>query len=174
MPFSGVSGTRRTLFLRAAALYLVLGAVAITAGVATYALLASSESQHHVAAAARPVANVRASAPAASRRVPAVLAVEGATPAPPSADEFASVLVSLTNEYASAHGDATRLAAADCVEAARGRYMCSYAAVGPDGIAECRIMQARWTPRRASTFTVTLAGRVTRCATLRDALQSLS
>jgi hypothetical protein len=34
-------------------------------------------------------------------------------------------------------------------------------------------MQARWTPHSASTFTVTLAGRVPRCATLRDALRSL-
>jgi len=34
-------------------------------------------------------------------------------------------------------------------------------------------MQARWTPERASLFTVTLAGRTRNCRSLRDALHSL-
>jgi hypothetical protein len=34
-------------------------------------------------------------------------------------------------------------------------------------------MQARWTPERASSFTVTLAGRTERCGSLREALRSL-
>jgi hypothetical protein len=35
-------------------------------------------------------------------------------------------------------------------------------------------MQARWTPQKTSTITITLAGRTERCASLPDALQSLS
>jgi hypothetical protein len=34
-------------------------------------------------------------------------------------------------------------------------------------------MQARWTPERASTITITLAGRTRRCGSLRQALDSL-
>ena len=34
-------------------------------------------------------------------------------------------------------------------------------------------MQARWTPNRASAFTVTLSGRTRKCGSLREALQNL-
>jgi hypothetical protein len=98
------------------------------------------------------------------------------TPAPvasPSAAGFAAVFVVTTNRYASAHGDRARIGDADCVEAARGRYMCSYAVRRPGVARECHLMQARWTPRLASTFTITLSGRVKRCATLKQALRSL-
>jgi hypothetical protein len=52
--------------------------------------------------------------------------------------------------------------------------MCSYAARKPGAPTQCHIMQARWTPNRASTITVTLAGRADRCGTLREALRSLA
>jgi hypothetical protein len=51
--------------------------------------------------------------------------------------------------------------------------MCSYTITEPGSDAGCHLMQARWTPTRASTYTITLAGRVKRCATLRQALRSL-
>jgi hypothetical protein len=102
----------------------------------------------------------------------AVVAGAAAAP-PPHAAGFADVMVSTTNAYAGAHADASRVSHADCVEAARGRYMCSYKAITADGRVECHLMQAKWTPWSTSSFTVTLAGRVKRCATLRDALQSL-
>jgi hypothetical protein len=91
----------------------------------------------------------------------------------PSAHEFARLFVALSNAYAVAHGDSARLGNADCVTPGGGRYMCSYTSTRPGRPAQCRLMQARWTPHSASTFTVTLAGRVPRCATLRDALRSL-
>ena len=100
---------------------------------------------------------------------PAAERVEAA----PSARAFARSFVTVTNAYASAHGDPMRIGHADCVAAGAGRYMCSYKASRPGGSSECRIMQASWTPSRASQMTVTLAGRVPRCASLRDALRSL-
>ena len=61
----------------------------------------------------------------------------------------------------------------DCVEAAPRRYMCAYATWRP-GIAEqCRLMQAKWTPEAPSPITITLAGRVAVCSSLREALASL-
>jgi hypothetical protein len=95
------------------------------------------------------------------------------TAAAPTAAGFAFVFVSTANAYARAHGDPARIADPDCVEAARGRYMCSYRALRPGKSAGCHLMQARWTPELASSYTVTLAGRVKRCATLREALRSL-
>jgi hypothetical protein len=92
----------------------------------------------------------------------------------PTAVEFAHNFVGTTNAYAAASGDETRIANADCVQASRGHYMCSYAAKKPGARAECHIMQARWTPNRASTITVTLAGRATRCGSLDEALRSLA
>lgn len=103
---------------------------------------------------------------------PAALAASG-VPATPAAADFASVFVSTTNAYARAHHDLRRIDHADCVEAASGRYMCSYRTTRPGRSFECHLMQARWTPQLASTFTVTLAGRVKRCGTLREALHSL-
>jgi hypothetical protein len=92
---------------------------------------------------------------------------------PPSASGFAALLVSTATAYAKAHGDTRRIERPDCVEPARGRYMCSYEVRTPGDAAGCHLMQARWTPERASVFTVTLAGRTRRCGSLRDALRSL-
>src|SRR4051812_29667913 len=90
----------------------------------------------------------------------------------PAAGDFAGIFVSTTNAYASAHRDPARIGKADCVQAAPGRYMCSYRTILP-GRSECHLMQARWTPQLASSFTITLAGRVKRCGTLKQALRSL-
>ena len=91
----------------------------------------------------------------------------------PTATGFADLFLSTVNGYARAQGDARRVADPDCVEAAPGRYMCSYASRGAGRPPQCHLMQARWTPQLASTYTVTLAGRVKSCKTLRDALGSL-
>jgi hypothetical protein len=100
-------------------------------------------------------------------------AMAAATPAP-SASGFAAVLVSSTTAYAKAHGDPRRIMRPDCVEAARGLYMCSYLEIRmPGDPGRCHLLQARWTPERASSFTVTLAGRTRSCRSLTDALHSL-
>ena len=91
----------------------------------------------------------------------------------PSAAKFAREFVVLANGFAQANGDFARVGRADCVQAASGHYMCSYAVTRPGRTDECHLMQARWTPHRASTITVTLAGRTRRCESLRGALQSL-
>jgi len=93
--------------------------------------------------------------------------------ATPSATEFAESFVGLTNQYAVDHRQPARFTRVNCVEAAPGKYMCSYAITRPHRHAECHIMQATWTPAKASTITVTLAGRTSRCATLRQAIASL-
>ena len=92
----------------------------------------------------------------------------------PTAAEFAHNFVGATNAFAVEHGDETRIGNANCVEAKRGHYMCSYAAKRPGIAPECHVMQARWTPNALSTITVTLAGRAGRCGTLREALRSLT
>jgi hypothetical protein len=94
------------------------------------------------------------------------------TPQTPSAATFAADLVGVTNRYSEQHGTADALSDVHCVQAAPGRYMCSYVSTR-NGTPTCHLMQARWTPKRSSTITVTLAGRTARCATLRDALRSL-
>jgi len=91
----------------------------------------------------------------------------------PSAAEFGRDFVATTNAYSEAHGSAARLANPDCVQASKGRYMCSYAIMRPGRQADCHVMQAKWTPDETSTFTVTLAGRTRRCESLRAALGSL-
>jgi hypothetical protein len=94
--------------------------------------------------------------------------------APPSAPEFARVFIGLTTAYArTLDADVPRIGHAHCVQAAPGHYMCSYALVRRGRPLECHIMQALWTPRRASTITVTLAGRTARCGSLREAIASL-
>jgi hypothetical protein len=93
--------------------------------------------------------------------------------APPSAKEFARVFVGVTNAFALELNEPKRVSHADCVQAAIGRYMCSYAISLPGGTKECHLMQARWTPRLASTITVTLAGRTARCDSLREAIATL-
>jgi hypothetical protein len=101
---------------------------------------------------------------------PAATAVEMP---PPSASGFAALLVSWSATYAKAHGDPRRIESPDCVEPVRGQYMCSYEVRVPGDAAGCHLMQARWTPERASLFTVTLAGRAGSCRSLKDALHSL-
>jgi hypothetical protein len=91
----------------------------------------------------------------------------------PSAAEFADAFVGAADEYSKAQGDPARISRPDCVQAAPGQYMCSYVVVKPGAVSECHLMQARWTPHAASTITVTLAGRTTRCGSLREALDSL-
>jgi hypothetical protein len=92
---------------------------------------------------------------------------------PPSASGFAALFVSSTTAYARAHGDPRRIERPDCVAPVPGRYMCSYEVRVPGDAAGCHLMQARWTPERASLFTVTLAGRTRSCRSLKDALHSL-
>jgi hypothetical protein len=92
--------------------------------------------------------------------------------ATPSAIQFAHNFVGVTNQHASEQGDAARVGNAHCVQAAPGKYMCSYL-VTAKGVSTCHLMQARWTPERSSAITVTLAGRTGRCGTLREAIQSL-
>jgi hypothetical protein len=91
---------------------------------------------------------------------------------PPSASEFAALFVSSTTAYARAHSDLRRTERPDCVAPVRGRYMCSSAVRIPGLTDSCHLMRARWTPERASLFTVTLAGRTRSCKSLKDALHS--
>jgi hypothetical protein len=100
-----------------------------------------------------------------------VATVPGA--APVTAREFANVFVAFGNAYAAQHGQTARFTGADCVQASTGHFMCSYAIVRPGRGRECHLMQAEWTPNGASSFKVTLAGRVRTCHTLRGALKSL-
>jgi hypothetical protein len=91
----------------------------------------------------------------------------------PSAAEFARAFVGTTNQFAAEHGDPTRISQPHCVQASPGHYMCSYVATRPRVPRECYLMQARWTPQKASTITITLAGRTARCGSLREAIDSL-
>ena len=77
----------------------------------------------------------------------------------PSATQFAHNFIGVTNKRASEH-------------AAPGKYMCAFL-VTARGARTCHLMQAQWTPERSSAITVTLAGRTSRCGTLREAIQSL-
>ena len=90
----------------------------------------------------------------------------------PSATQFAHNFIGVTNKHASEHGDGARVGNAQCVQAAPGKYMCSYL-VTARGVRTCHLMQAQWTPELSSAITVTLAGRTSRCGTLREAIQSL-
>ena len=97
-------------------------------------------------------------------------------PAPasaPSASDFAVTFAGTANAFSKAHASRSRIARVHCVQASRGRYMCSYAVVRPRGEPECHLMQARWTPGRLSSFEVTLSGRAERCGSLREAIASL-
>jgi hypothetical protein len=91
----------------------------------------------------------------------------------PSAAEFAHAFVGTTNQFAAEHGDPTRISQPHCVQASPGHYMCSYVAKRPRVPRRCYLMQARWTPQKASTITITLAGRTARCGSLREAIDSL-
>jgi hypothetical protein len=92
---------------------------------------------------------------------------------PPSASGFAAVLASTPEAFANADSKSVRIMRPDCVEPTLGRYMCSYALQIPGEADDCHLMQANWTPDRASLFTVTLAGRTRSCRPLLDALHSL-
>lgn len=85
-----------------------------------------------------------------------------------TAAEFGRALAGAANQA----GGAARITNTHCVQARPGAYMCAYTIVR-HGRRECHLMQGRWTPKRASSITVTLAGRTRRCATLRDAIESL-
>jgi hypothetical protein len=145
--------------------FLVLAVVAAVAGLGTYAI-SSSVAAGHPDAAMRAKAGTRPAASHRPRRQPA-------TRSTPTEAEFARTFVSLSNAYAESHNESTRFANADCVQASAGHYMCSYTVERPGRPSECHLMQARWTPDRASTFTVTLAGRTRKCGTLREAIASL-
>ena len=98
--------------------------------------------------------------------------------ATPSAAEFAAQFIGVTNQYAKEHGDTAQVGNSHCVQAASGHYMCSYTVTKNETIAKnetatCHLMQAQWTPGRASMITVTLAGRTARCGTLREAIRTL-
>ncbi len=93
--------------------------------------------------------------------------------APPPAKEFARVFIGVTTAYASGLRRPERITHADCVQASARHYMCSYALKRPGRPRECHLMQAMWTPEGASTITVTLAGRTSRCGSLREAIASL-
>jgi hypothetical protein len=140
--------------------FLLLGAIVAGVAVATYAI-AQSVAGGEARSASVPVAH-RSHAPA-----------RATSDAPPTAAQFASLFTTLGNLYGEQHGKAQRLTGGDCVQASPGHYMCSYAVVRPGRGRECHLMQAEWTPNAASTYRVTLAGRVTRCGTLREALASL-
>jgi hypothetical protein len=103
----------------------------------------------------------------------AQLEAQTARVAVPSAAEFARHFVALTDGFAQESGDVARVAHPDCVQASPGHYMCSYVVTRPGRTDECHLMQAKWTPERASTITVTLAGRTRQCGSLRQALDSL-
>jgi hypothetical protein len=139
--------------------YLLFPLAAAAAGIAVYAISAA------LAAPAQTHALPGPGAP--PDRVARVVSP------PPGPAEFASDFVGTANAYAKAHGDPARLANPDCVEASPGHYMCSYAVTRPGRPRECHLIQATWTPHRASTFTITLSGRVRRCRTLREAIRSL-
>lgn len=101
------------------------------------------------------------------------LAREAERPQTPSAAEFGHIFVGTANQFAVEHGDPRRIGRPDCVQASPGRYMCSYTTTRPGAPRRCDLMQARWTPDKASTITVTLAGRTARCGSLREAIDSL-
>jgi len=126
----------------------------------------SPRTRHHLASTAMKLSAI----------IGAALLVAPATHAaptkPPSAAEFATIFMGSANAYSVAHHDGRSVTEPHCVQAARGRYMCAYTAVTHAG-RECHLMQARWTPKMASTITVTLSGRTHRCDSIRAAIRSL-
>ena len=108
-----------------------------------------------------------------ARSAPGARVVTGHRAPPATAREFASLFIALSNAHAEQHGKSARFTGADCVQASAGHFMCSYAIVHPGRGKKCHLMQAEWTPNGASSFEVTLAGRVPACRTLREALRSL-
>jgi len=142
--------------------YLFLFLTVAAAAMAVYAISAALAAPEQKPSAAAPATVHHAARPSAR-----------ALDAPPSASEFASDVVDTTTAYANANGETARIANVDCVQASSSHYMCSYAVVRPGHARECHLMQAIWTPNRASTYTVTLAGRTHACGTVREAVRSL-
>ena len=140
---------------------MALAIVSLTATVVVGAHVGEAGGSSHVSSAPAPRGRV-----AMTPRATSAAAV-------PSAAEFTRIFVGVTNDFAAEHGDPVRVVDAQCVEGAPGRYMCSYTATKPRGLRECFLMQARWTPGAASTFTVTLAGRTAGCGSVREAIRSL-
>lgn len=141
-----------------------LGLIACVVAGVTY-LVPTHLSSHDARSATRIVSSRSAKSGSANGSIHAE--------ATPTATQFAVLLVTASNVHGAQHHQPQRLQNADCVQASRGHYMCSYAVVRPRQAAECHLIQAEWTPNAASDFTVTLSGRVSRCATLKDALASL-
>jgi hypothetical protein len=102
-----------------------------------------------------------------------VTPTDAAPAAPPTAAEFGRILTGTANAYAEAHGEETRVGRARCAQGAPGHYLCAYTTTESGGRPVCRVVQARWTPQRLSTFTVELSGVAARCGTLRQAVQTL-
>ena len=154
--------------------HLALGAVACGVAAATYAIAGRVAAEPQVRGAApagvakplKPALPVHEASPAAGT-------AGSVSAAAPSAAEFADDLIGVVNRYAQAHGDPVRLTQAHCVRPSPGHYLCAYGTTKPGSPGQCHVMAALWTPRKASTFTVTLAGRSLRCGSLREALRSL-
>jgi hypothetical protein len=79
---------------------------------------------------------------------------------PPTAAQVEQDLVGLANTHSVAIGSAARIRHASCVSGSPGSYACSYVRIVPPGGGVCAVALLRWTPDRASTYTVTTAGRV--------------
>jgi hypothetical protein len=86
----------------------------------------------------------------------------------PTAAQFARALTGATNQVSNGRS----IKNTHCVKGDPGEYMCAYTVVKRTG-SECHLMQGLWTPQKASSITVTLAGRVGRCDSVRDAILSL-
>jgi hypothetical protein len=98
------------------------------------------------------VVDANANAPAA------LVAIDPRTP--PAAEQVERDLVGLTNAHSLAIGSAARIGHASCVSGGPGSYACSYVRIVPPGSGVCAVALLRWTPNKASTYTVTTAGRV--------------
>jgi hypothetical protein len=149
--------------------YLTLAVVAGVVALATYAIAATVAGHDARGAASRSVIPVQRHQ---TRPKPPVQHARRSSTTPTPA-EFGRLLVEVSNAYAVEHGEVARLAHPDCVQASKGHYMCSYLVRRPHRPGECHLVQAEWTPSRASSFTITLGGRVRKCGTLREALRSL-
>jgi hypothetical protein len=83
------------------------------------------------------------------------------------------MLVRTANAYAQTHGQTRRLSRPHCVPGNPGHYMCVYVVRRAGVRPECHLVQAEWTPGRASSFTITLSGRVRKCGSIRQAIRSM-
>jgi len=105
---------------------------------------------------------------------PLAVPVAASLDAAPGPAEFAHELAGLANQFSAQTGDDGRLTQVECVQGAhRGHYMCSFALLRTSRPTECHLIQAIWTPAGVDSFRITLSGRVARCGSLREAVQSL-